>query len=167
MRDPYWHHQKANYRKGKFGLGSISKRPRFSAFVQLQPRATTSSYQLQWLIQQRVRRDRMKGEGNLRRKKGPCNCEYVPFTHPTKNLVFVQLLSSVQLFAIHGLQPARPLSPWVSQAGILEWVAISFSRGSSLPRNLTRISCTAGGFFTTEPPGKPLLRTWVQRKPEL
>ena len=41
-----------------------------------------------------------------------------------------------------------------SQARILEWVAISFSRGSSWPSNRTQVSCLAG-FFTTEPPGKP------------
>ena len=44
----------------------------------------------------------------------------------------------------------------IPQAKILEWVAISFSRESSWPRNQTLISCTAGIFFTTEPPGKPL-----------
>ena len=38
---------------------------------------------------------------------------------------------------------------------ILEWVAVSFSRGSSRPRDGTWVSRTAGGFFTTEPPGKP------------
>ena len=38
--------------------------------------------------------------------------------------------------------------------GILHWVAISFSRGSSQPRYRTHVSCTAGGVFTTEPPGK-------------
>ena len=32
----------------------------------------------------------------------------------------------------------------ISQARILEWVAISFSRGSSCPRDLTLASCTAG-----------------------
>ena len=36
----------------------------------------------------------------------------------------------------------------ISQARILEWVAISFSRGSSWPRNWTYISCIAGRFFT-------------------
>ena len=35
----------------------------------------------------------------------------------------------------------------VLQARILEWVAISFSRGSSWPRNQTWISCIAGRFF--------------------
>ena len=34
------------------------------------------------------------------------------------------------------------------QAGILEWVAISFSRGSSQPRTWTRYSCILGRFFT-------------------
>ena len=44
----------------------------------------------------------------------------------------------------------------ISQARILEWVAISFSKGSSQPRGCTYIFCLAGGLFTTEPPGKPL-----------
>ena len=43
----------------------------------------------------------------------------------------------------------------ISQAGILELVAFSFSRGSSWTRDQTHISSLAGGFFTTEPPGKP------------
>ena len=36
----------------------------------------------------------------------------------------------------------------ILQARILEWVAISFSRGSSSPRNRTQVSCTAGRVFT-------------------
>ena len=32
---------------------------------------------------------------------------------------------------------------------ILEWAACPFSRGSSQPRNRTRVSCIAGGFFTS------------------
>ena len=36
----------------------------------------------------------------------------------------------------------------ISQARILEWIAISFSRWSSWPRNWTRVSCTAGRPFT-------------------
>ena len=36
----------------------------------------------------------------------------------------------------------------ILQARILERVAISFSRGSSRPRNQTFISCMAGRFFT-------------------
>ena len=48
----------------------------------------------------------------------------------------------------------------ISQARILEWVAISFSRGSSRPRDQTPVSSIAGGFFTTEPSGKPYLLPW-------
>ena len=48
-----------------------------------------------------------------------------------------------------------PLSIEFSQAGILEWVAISFSRGSSWPRDRTPDSCIAGRFFTIWTTGKP------------
>ena len=34
------------------------------------------------------------------------------------------------------------------QARVLEWIAISFSRGFSWPRNRTRVSCIAGRRFT-------------------
>ena len=43
----------------------------------------------------------------------------------------------------------------ISQARVLEWVAISFSRRSSQPRDRTHISCIVGGFFTIELRGKP------------
>jgi len=36
----------------------------------------------------------------------------------------------------------------ILQARTLEWVAISFSRGSSPPRDQTQVFCIAGGFFT-------------------
>ena len=36
----------------------------------------------------------------------------------------------------------------ILQARILEWVAISFFRGSSRPRDQTRVSCTADRVFT-------------------
>ena len=49
------------------------------------------------------------------------------------------------------------------QARTWEWVAISFPRGSSPPRDQIHISCMADGFFTTEPPGKPI-STYVQKK---
>ena len=46
----------------------------------------------------------------------------------------------------------------ILQARILEWVAVPSSKGSSQPRDQTHVlcvSCITGGFFTTEPPGKP------------
>ena len=45
----------------------------------------------------------------------------------------------------------------ISQARILEWLTISFSRGSSCPRDQTHISCVAGRFFTAEPLRKPTM----------
>ena len=50
--------------------------------------------------------------------------------------------------SVHGIFLAR----------ILECVAISYSRGSSWSTDwtcITYVSCIAGKFFTTEPPGKP------------
>ena len=38
----------------------------------------------------------------------------------------------------------------ILQARILEWVAMPSSRGSSRPRDRTRVSCIAGGFFTAD-----------------
>ena len=46
-------------------------------------------------------------------------------------------------FSVHGISQTRILGNFLS-------------RGSSQPRDQTRISCLAGGFFTTEPPEKPL-----------
>ena len=43
--------------------------------------------------------------------------------------------------------------PRISLARILEWVAISFSRGPGMEPESPAL---AGRFFTTEPPGKPL-----------
>ena len=48
----------------------------------------------------------------------------------------------------------------ILQTRILEWVAIPFFRGSSQLRDWTQVSCTAGKFFMTEPPGK--LNLWTQ-----
>ena len=39
----------------------------------------------------------------------------------------------------------------ILQARILGWVTIPFSRGSSQPRDQTRVSYIAGRFFTAEP----------------
>ena len=55
--------------------------------------------------------------------------------------------SSLPGSSVHGILQAR----------ILEWVAISSSRGSSQPRDQTHISVSPAlkqGFFTTEPSGK-------------
>ena len=41
-------------------------------------------------------------------------------------------------YTVHGILQAR----------ILKWIAIPFSRGSSLPRDQTQVSCITGGFLT-------------------
>ena len=51
--------------------------------------------------------------------------------------------------------PPGPSVYGIFPAIILEWVAVSYSRVSSQHRDWTHVSCIAGRFFTTEPPGKP------------
>ena len=54
------------------------------------------------------------------------------------------------------------------QASILEWVAISFSRGSSQPRDWTQVSyvsCSAGEFFTTRAAWEALLFSRTSQTP--
>ena len=51
----------------------------------------------------------------------------------------------------------------IFQARVLEWVALSFSRGSSQPREWTPVSCISGRHFTIWPPGKPLVRIVLRR----
>ena len=47
----------------------------------------------------------------------------------------------------HGLWPVSSVHG-ILQARILEWIAISFSRGSSWSRDRTQVSCIAGRRFT-------------------
>ena len=65
---------------------------------------------------------------------------------------YARMLSRVQLFATPWTVTCQvPLSMGISQTRILEWVAISYSRGSSPPKNQTRVSClccTASRFFS-------------------
>ena len=61
--------------------------------------------------------------------------------------------------SVHGIFSAR----------ILEWIAVSSPGESSQPKDLTHISyvsCTTGIFFTTEPPGKPVMLGRLKAKGE-
>ena len=49
----------------------------------------------------------------------------------------------------------------ISSARILEWVTNSIYKGSSCPRDETCISCIAGRFYTSEPPGRPTKHLWL------
>ena len=65
-------------------------------------------------------------------------------------LCYALLLGHVQLSVTPWTAAGQaPLSMGILQARILEWVAMSSSRGSYWPRNWTRVSCIAGGFFTS------------------
>ena len=78
------------------------------------------------------------------------NCAHLFITDGPHDLLaricsIVQSLSRVQLF--HDPMDCSPPGSSVheiSLARILEWVTISFSRGSSWPRDWTQISCTSG-----------------------
>ena len=63
--------------------------------------------------------------------------------------VKVKSLSHVRLFATPmDCSPPGSSVHGIFQARVLEWVAISFSRGSSQPRDRTPVSRTAGRCFT-------------------
>ena len=49
----------------------------------------------------------------------------------------------------------------ILQARILEWVTISFSRGSSQPRDRTQVSYIAGRFFQLSRQGSPRILEWA------
>ena len=74
----------------------------------------------------------------------------------THTFVVVQLLSYVRLCDHMDYRPPDFSVHGISQARVLEWATVYFSKGSSRPRDRTHASCTVGKFFTAEPPRKPL-----------
>ena len=71
----------------------------------------------------------------------------------TQSLSRVPMECSLPGSSVHG----------ISQAGVLEWVGISFSRGSSDTVIETASSASpalAGGFLTAELSGKPYSSRW-------
>ena len=77
-------------------------------------------------------------------------------------VVYAHLLSHVHLFATPWTIACPPGSSVhrIVQARILEWVAISYFKESSLPDPGIEPECPpsptlAGGFFANTPPGKP------------
>ena len=90
----------------------------------------------------------------------PTLCDPIDFTvHRSLQARILEWVGSLSLlqgiFPTWGLNPGllhyRQILYHLSDKGsprILEWVAYSFSRGSSRPRNRTRVSWIVGGFFT-------------------
>ena len=123
-----------------------------------------TSLKNKWIVNSTSRKTRQTG-----RKKSKCyQCSgwilgikrnffssFSVFPHPLSGVVcsVTQLCltlcdpvdHSLPSSSVHGIFKAR----------ILEWVALSSSRESSWPRDQIHVSCLAGGFFTTMPPGKP------------
>ena len=80
---------------------------------------------------------------------------YSPWNSPGQNTGVGSLFLPQGIFPSQGSNPGLPQGRWIlyqlrhkGSPRILEWVAYSFSRGSSQPRNQTGVPCVAGGFFT-------------------
>ena len=80
---------------------------------------------------------------------------YSPWNSPDQNSGVGSLSLLQGIFPTQGSNPGllhyRRILYQLSHKGspeILEWVAYPFSSRSSQPRNPTRVSCIAGGFFT-------------------
>ena len=115
----------------------------------------------------------------LSRETEPIACMYV-YTH-THTHTRMCIYTHIHIYGVDGLDAKSCLtlwdpvdcSPpgsslhWIFQARILEWVAIPYSTGSSWPRDWTRVSCLAGGFFITEPHEKSLLEILLDLKGEM
>ena len=56
-------------------------------------------------------------------------------------------------FSVHG----------ILQAGVLEWIAIPFSRGTSKPRDQTLVPCIVDRFFTIWATGKSILSLGIYK----
>ena len=83
------------------------------------------------------------------------NGPYSPWNSPGQNTGVGSLSLLQGIFPTWGSNPGLPHCRWIlyqlSHKGsprILEWVAYPFARGYSWPRNISGVSCIAGGFFT-------------------
>ena len=86
---------------------------------------------------------------------------FSPWNSPGQNTGVGSLSLLQGIFPTQGSNPGLPHCRWIlyqlshqESPRILEWVTYPFSRGSSRPKNQTRVSCVASGFFTN----------WAMRK---
>ena len=77
---------------------------------------------------------------------------YIILSFVVNSLSHAQLFCDPMDFSLPGSSVHE-----ISHIRILEWIPISFSRGSSQLRDWTHVSCTAGRLFTTELSGKPTI----------
>ena len=98
----------------------------------------------------------------------PVSNSYVEALNPVWWCMCACMLSHfirVQLFVtLWTVAHQASLSMGILQAKILDWVAVPSSRGSSWPRNQTRISYVflhwQAGSLSLAPPGKPVMMHW-------
>ena len=81
-------------------------------------------------------------------------------TNPGKGKVFVTQ-SHPTLCNLMDCNPLGSSVHGILQTGILEWVALPFSKESSWPREQTRVSCAAGRFVTNW----ATKETWLEAQP--
>ena len=81
---------------------------------------------------------------------------YSPWNSPGQNTGMGSCSLLQEIFPTQGLNPGllhcRLILYQLSHQGsprVLEWIAYPFSSGSFWPRNQTKVSCTAGRFFTS------------------
>ena len=80
--------------------------------------------------------------------------DYSSWNSPGQNTGMGSLSLLQEIFRTQGSNPGLPHCSWIlyqlshKRSPILEWVAYSFSRGFSQPRNRTGVSCITDGFFT-------------------
>ena len=79
-----------------------------------------------------------------------------------KYILYACILSCVQFFATPLTVAHWALLSMNSQSRILEWGAISSSRGSSWPGIMLVTPALTGRFFTTAPPGEPQIYATYQ-----
>ena len=94
-------------------------------------------------------------ESSKSESQTPCNPMDSPWNSPGQNTGVGSLSLLQGIFPTQGSNPGLPhgrrILYQLSHKGsprMLEWVAYPFSSRSSRPRNQTRVSCIAGGFFT-------------------
>ena len=95
------------------------------------------------------------------------SCPSSQWCHPTISFSVVPFFSHLQFYYPLDYSPPGSSVHGIFQARILEWVAISFSRGTSQPRSRTWVSCIAGRFFTNPATREALVSAYLEDKPVL
>ena len=85
--------------------------------------------------------------GNISIRSIKADFEYSDLRFPTVNLGMLVAQLCPTFCDPMDCSPLGSFVHGILQARILEWVAISFSRGSSQPRDQTWVSCIAGRCF--------------------